>query len=64
MAIVGGAVLPPSTGLIEDWIPGSAGLHAAFLVPMVAYVLICAFAVMAARARVAPVAKAVEGAAG
>jgi FHS family L-fucose permease-like MFS transporter len=50
MAIVGGAVLPPLAGFIAD----SAGLHAAFLVPMIAYVLICAFAVMAARARVVP----------
>jgi MFS transporter, FHS family, L-fucose permease len=63
MAIVGGAVLPPLTGLIEDWIPGSAGLHAAFLLPMVAYALICGFAVMAARARVAPVGETAAGAA-
>ncbi len=55
MAIVGGAVLPPATGLIADSITGSAGLHAAFLLPMVAYMLICAFAVVAARARVVPV---------
>jgi MFS transporter, FHS family, L-fucose permease len=51
MAIVGGAVLPPITGLIAD----SAGLHTAFLLPMAAYALICAFAITAARARVAPV---------
>ncbi|MDB6088122.1 MAG: glucose/galactose transporter [Gammaproteobacteria bacterium] len=51
MAIVGGAVLPPLTGLIAD----SAGLHTAFLLPMVAYVLICVFAITAAKARVAPV---------
>ncbi|HWW79961.1 MAG TPA: sugar MFS transporter [Steroidobacteraceae bacterium] len=55
MAIVGGAVLPPATGLIADSITGSAGLHAAFLLPMVAYALICGFAVTAARARVSPV---------
>ncbi len=54
MAIVGGAVLPPTTGLIADSITGSAGLHAAFLLPMVAYILICGFAVTAARARVVP----------
>jgi hypothetical protein len=30
-------------------------LHAAFLLPMVAYFLICAFAVAAARAQVVPV---------
>jgi MFS transporter, FHS family, L-fucose permease len=55
MAIVGGAVLPPATGLIADYITGSAGLHSAFLLPMVAYALICGFAVTAARARVSPV---------
>ena len=36
-AIVGGAVLPPATGKIADLITGSAGLHAAFLLPMAAY---------------------------
>ena len=55
MAIVGGAVLPPATGLIADYITGSAGLHTAFLLPMVAYALICGFAVTAARARVSTV---------
>jgi MFS transporter, FHS family, L-fucose permease len=55
MAIVGGAVLPPTTGYIADKISGSAGLHAAFLLPMAAYALICVFAVSSARARVAPV---------
>ena len=55
MAIVGGAVLPPATGLIADYITGSAGLHSAFLLPMVAYALICGFAVTAARARVSTV---------
>jgi MFS transporter, FHS family, L-fucose permease len=52
MAIVGGAILPPATGLIADSIPAPAGLHAAFLLPMVAYILICAFAITAAKARV------------
>jgi FHS family L-fucose permease-like MFS transporter len=55
MAIVGGAILPPATGLIADYITGSAGLHSAFMLPMVAYALICGFAVTAARARVSPV---------
>jgi FHS family L-fucose permease-like MFS transporter len=55
MAIVGGAVLPPATGLIADYITGSAGLHTAFLLPMVAYALICGFALTAARARVSTV---------
>jgi MFS transporter, FHS family, L-fucose permease len=54
MAIVGGAILPPATGLIADYITGSAGLHSAFMLPMVAYALICGFAVTAARARVSP----------
>jgi FHS family L-fucose permease-like MFS transporter len=55
LAIVGGAVLPPATGFIADSVSGSAGLHAAFLLPMVAYILICGFAVRAAKARVMPV---------
>jgi MFS transporter, FHS family, L-fucose permease len=63
MAIVGGAVLPPATGLIADSIAGPAGLHAAFLLPMVAYTLICAFAVAAVRARVVPVGDTAGGAA-
>jgi FHS family L-fucose permease-like MFS transporter len=57
-AIVGGAILPPATGKIADTISGSAGLHAAFFLPMVAYALICVFAVSSARARVAPVGEA------
>ena len=61
MAIVGGAILPWTTGKIADSIGGSAGLHAAFLLPMVAYVLICAFAVRAARARVVPVGEMAAG---
>jgi FHS family L-fucose permease-like MFS transporter len=48
VAIVGGAVLPPLTGLIAD----NAGLHTAFLLPMTAYILICIFAIAAAKARV------------
>jgi FHS family L-fucose permease-like MFS transporter len=63
MAIVGGAVLPLATGRIADSISGSAGLHAAFLVPMVAYILICAFAVTAGRARVVSMGDAAENAA-
>jgi MFS transporter, FHS family, L-fucose permease len=55
MAIVGGAVLPPLTGRVADIVSGSAGLHAAFMVPMVAYALICGFAVSAAKAKVVPV---------
>jgi FHS family L-fucose permease-like MFS transporter len=61
MAIVGGAVLPPITGRIADWIKGSAGLHAAFLLPMAAYALICAFGITATRARVVPVGDALGG---
>ena len=60
-AIVGGAVLPPATGKIADLITGSAGLHAAFMLPMTAYALICVFAVASARARVAPVGGAAAG---
>ena len=63
MAIVGGAVLPPATGLIADSITGSAGLHAAFMLPMVAYALICGFAMTAAKARVAPMGETAGGAA-
>ena len=55
-------MLPPVTGLVADSIPGSAGLHATFFVPMVAYVLIGAFAVTAGRARVVAVRGAVGGA--
>jgi len=46
MSIVGGAVLPPLTGLLADRL----GLHVAFLVPMAAYAVIAIFAVAAARA--------------
>jgi MFS transporter, FHS family, L-fucose permease len=62
MAIVGGAVLPPATGFIADSVTGSAGLHAAFLLPMLAYMLICAFAVVAAKARVVPIGNTAGGA--
>jgi MFS transporter, FHS family, L-fucose permease len=48
VAIIGGAILPFVTGKIID----SAGLHVAFLLPMVAYVLICIFAMAATRARI------------
>jgi FHS family L-fucose permease-like MFS transporter len=48
MAIVGGAILPLVVGQLAD----KSGLHSAFLVPMVAYVIISLFAMGAARARV------------
>jgi FHS family L-fucose permease-like MFS transporter len=48
MAIVGGAILPPLTGKIADM----AGLHTAFVVPMVAYVIISVIAFQAAQTRV------------
>ena len=48
MAIVGGAILPLLVGLVGD----SVGLHASFLVPMVAYAAITVFAMAAGRARV------------
>jgi FHS family L-fucose permease-like MFS transporter len=47
LAIVGGAILPYVYGLIAD----AAGLHAAYFLPAVAYLLIVAFAVAATRAR-------------
>jgi FHS family L-fucose permease-like MFS transporter len=50
MAIVGGAVLPLVVGRIVD----TAGLHIAFLVPMLAYAGIALFAVAAGRARTVP----------
>jgi len=49
MAIVGGAVLPLSVGLIAD----AAGLHVAYLAPMAGYVCIAVFAIAAGRAPVA-----------
>lgn len=51
MAIIGGAILPQLAGRVAD----AAGLHAAFLVPMVAYVAITVFAVRAAKAQVVDV---------
>jgi MFS transporter, FHS family, L-fucose permease len=45
MAIVGGAAIPPLTGLTADMI----GLERAFLVPMLAYAGVFAFATAAAR---------------
>ncbi|HEY5020837.1 MAG TPA: sugar MFS transporter [Steroidobacteraceae bacterium] len=49
MAIVGGAVLPLIVGRTID----AFGLHAAYLVPMVAYSCVAAFALSAARVRLA-----------
>jgi FHS family L-fucose permease-like MFS transporter len=51
MAIIGGAVLPQIAGRLAD----AAGLHAAYLVPMAAYVAITVFALSAAKARVVEV---------
>ena len=48
LAIVGGALLPPIYGLIAD----GAGLHAAYFLPAVAYLLIVVFAVSATRAKI------------
>jgi FHS family L-fucose permease-like MFS transporter len=48
LAIVGGAILPYVYGLIAD----KAGLHAAYFLPAVAYVLIVVFAVAATRAKI------------
>jgi FHS family L-fucose permease-like MFS transporter len=47
LAIVGGAILPYVYGLIAD----AAGLHTAYFLPAVAYVLIVVFAVAATRAK-------------
>jgi FHS family L-fucose permease-like MFS transporter len=60
MAIIGGAVLPQIAGRIAD----AAGLHAAYFLPMAAYAAISAFAIMAAKARVAGVGQAAHSAAG
>jgi FHS family L-fucose permease-like MFS transporter len=57
-AIIGGAVLPRIAGKIADAAGPhyeSAGLHNAFLLPMVAYAAISIFAMSAAKARVATV---------
>src|SRR5690349_3337934 len=48
LAIVGGAILPCVYGLIAD----KAGLHTAYFLPAVAYVLIVVFAVAATRAKI------------
>ena len=51
MAIVGGAVLPVIVGQVAD----ATGLRSAYLVPMLAYLCICAFAIGAIRSdRLAP----------
>ena len=47
MAIVGGAVLPLIVGRTSD----AYGLHAAYLVPMIAYACVAAFALSAGRVR-------------
>ena len=47
LAIVGGAILPYIYGTIAD----AAGLHTAYFLPAVAYVLIVVFALAATRAR-------------
>jgi FHS family L-fucose permease-like MFS transporter len=49
MAIVGGALLPPLVGHIAD----VSGLRAAYIVPLVAYACVSAFAMVASRSRVA-----------
>lgn len=49
-AIVGGAAIPRIVGKIAD----TLGLHAAYFVPMLAYVVIATFALAAGRARLAP----------
>jgi len=51
MAIIGGAILPQISGRLAD----VAGLHAAFLIPTVAYAAISVFAMSAAKARVVEV---------
>ena len=48
MAIIGGALLPPLTGRVAD----AAGLHSAFLIPMLGYCVIAWFAFKAAQAQV------------
>jgi FHS family L-fucose permease-like MFS transporter len=47
LAIVGGAILPYIYGVIAD----NAGLHAAYFLPALAYLLIVAFAIGATRAK-------------
>jgi FHS family L-fucose permease-like MFS transporter len=48
LAIVGGAILPYVYGMIAD----SAGLHAAYFLPALAYGLIVVFAIAATKAPV------------
>lgn len=48
MAIIGGAILPQLAGKVAD----ASGFHAAFMVPMAAYIVIALFAMSAAKARV------------
>jgi len=60
MAIIGGALLPQVAGRIAD----AAGLHTAFLIPMLAYAAISVFAMAAAKARVAGVGQVAGNAAG
>ena len=50
VAIVGGAVLPQISGVIIDSLGDPVGRHAAFLLPMSAYVCISVFAFSASRA--------------
>ncbi len=50
MAIVGGAILPLSVGLIAD----AVGLQIAFFVPMAAYACIAGFAIGAGRSKAIP----------
>jgi MFS transporter, FHS family, L-fucose permease len=57
-AIIGGALLPRIAGLIADSAGAhneSTGLHAAFLLPMAAYIAISVFAMTAGKARVATI---------
>ena len=58
MAIVGGAVLPLIVGQIAD----HAGLHAAYVVPLLGYACISTFGFAAARVRVATLDAALPGA--
>jgi FHS family L-fucose permease-like MFS transporter len=58
VAIIGGALLPPTTGYIAD----KSNIHLAFLLPMVAYALVCVFASGATRARIVNVEGTVESA--
>jgi len=58
MAIVGGAFLPRLVGVIAD----AAGLRSAYIVPLLAYACICAFAIAAGRATPAALDSAAPGA--